>query len=181
MSDAPTGEQCFICGDDHRNRLQTHHVVPRRHGGTDNPENLVTLCASCHQAIEQVYDDRFYKRLRSRSADAPADDLEADGCEIDEEESPDRRLDPNNKHIVALTEENERIGEWGGFDKVAEIHCGYCPTKFKPHQHARIARHLRVEHGIDDPYKLNEVRLAELYPESRQRAQESKSRLGLER
>ena len=27
---------------------QTHHVVPRSRGGTDQPENLVTLCFPCH-------------------------------------------------------------------------------------------------------------------------------------
>lgn len=29
-------------------RIQAHHVVPRRLGGTDELENLVTLCVICH-------------------------------------------------------------------------------------------------------------------------------------
>lgn len=27
---------------------QTHHIVPRSAGGTDEPENLITLCFPCH-------------------------------------------------------------------------------------------------------------------------------------
>ena len=32
--------------------LHVHHLVPFRYGGTNLPENLVTLCDSCHHAIE---------------------------------------------------------------------------------------------------------------------------------
>lgn len=56
-------DQCFICGVANSHVLQEHHIVPKRHGGTDRDENLVTLCASCHQAIEKIYDERFYTRL----------------------------------------------------------------------------------------------------------------------
>lgn len=55
--------KCFICGDERENSLEEHHIVPRRFGGSDRDENLVTLCASCHSAIEKIYDDSFYERL----------------------------------------------------------------------------------------------------------------------
>jgi len=55
-------ERCFICGDDNPNVLQNHHILPRRHGGGDSAENLVTLCANCHVAVEKIYDDNFYRR-----------------------------------------------------------------------------------------------------------------------
>ena len=29
-------------------KLHIHHIVPRKQGGTDHDDNLVTLCASCH-------------------------------------------------------------------------------------------------------------------------------------
>lgn len=29
--------------------LEVHHVVPREHGGGNDPGNLVTLCAACHR------------------------------------------------------------------------------------------------------------------------------------
>ena len=45
-------KSCEVCGTD-RN-LDRHHVIPRRMGGTKNPEihdekNLITLCRQCHQ------------------------------------------------------------------------------------------------------------------------------------
>lgn len=55
--------KCFICGDSRENSLEEHHIVPRRFGGGDLDDNLVTLCASCHSALEKIYDDSFYKRL----------------------------------------------------------------------------------------------------------------------
>ena len=54
------GERCFICGYDNQHVLQQHHIVPRRHGGDDGEDNLVTLCANCHEAIEKIYsEDRW--------------------------------------------------------------------------------------------------------------------------
>ena len=35
------------CGSNHF--LEVHHVVPRHDGGTNRPENLVTLCGRCHR------------------------------------------------------------------------------------------------------------------------------------
>ena len=55
--------QCRICGETNTIVLQTHHIVPRRFGGSDSNKNLVTLCANCHQAVESIYDDRFYEKL----------------------------------------------------------------------------------------------------------------------
>lgn len=170
METGPSGEGCFICGEDSQERLQTHHIVPRRYGGSDNPENLVTLCAGCHQAIEHLYDDAFYHRLKIKSSDFPIDDLEFDGLSVDEKQSPDRRLDPRNAHVTMTQSDGFPIVESANSpDEYDEIHCGYCSTKFESHQHAQAARHLRVKHRIDDPYKLNTVSTEELYPESRNR------------
>ncbi len=46
------GGRCRLCGD-HRN-LETHHVRPRSLVGKerrDRIENLLTLCATCHQDV----------------------------------------------------------------------------------------------------------------------------------
>lgn len=40
------GWRCALC-DDPRH-LQIHHVIPRSEGGSDFPENLITLCSKCH-------------------------------------------------------------------------------------------------------------------------------------
>lgn len=41
---------CVRCGSTHR--LSAHHVIPRRDGGPDEPDNLVSLCVSCHARLE---------------------------------------------------------------------------------------------------------------------------------
>ena len=39
---------CQMCGTEER--LSVDHIVPRTHGGDDNPMNLQTLCSSCNSA-----------------------------------------------------------------------------------------------------------------------------------
>ena len=34
-------------------RLEVHHVVYRSQGGSDNPDNLITLCVKCHEAVHK--------------------------------------------------------------------------------------------------------------------------------
>lgn len=40
------GYRCALC--DSTRYLQIHHVIPRGEGGSDYPENLITLCSVCH-------------------------------------------------------------------------------------------------------------------------------------
>jgi len=46
--------RCRVCRSEHG--VQVHHVVPRRIVQCDESENLVPLCAICHQ---QVHDHRL--------------------------------------------------------------------------------------------------------------------------
>lgn len=55
--------RCFICGEDNPSVLQQHHAVPRRYGGEDTEANLYWLCANCHQAVEKIYNDKFYQKI----------------------------------------------------------------------------------------------------------------------
>lgn len=41
---------CQFCGKKNC-RLEVHHIVFRRNGGSDNLENLITLCEDCHKAV----------------------------------------------------------------------------------------------------------------------------------
>jgi N6-L-threonylcarbamoyladenine synthase len=42
--------QCFFkCKDAHK--LEIHHIKFRSQGGTDNPNNLITLCSVCHKKV----------------------------------------------------------------------------------------------------------------------------------
>ena len=56
-------DRCFICAEDNAHVLEEHHIIPRRHGGSNDPENLVTLCSNCHSAIEKLYDDSVFRKL----------------------------------------------------------------------------------------------------------------------
>lgn len=40
---------CALCSSG--SHLQIHHLVPRGQGGSDFPDNLVTLCSTCHAQI----------------------------------------------------------------------------------------------------------------------------------
>lgn len=48
-------------------RLHLHHILPRRYGGRNTKNNLITLCPSCHQQIEYVA-RRFFKSYESEEA-----------------------------------------------------------------------------------------------------------------
>lgn len=43
---ARDGRECLRCGAD--SDLEVHHVEPVSLGGSDDPENIATLCADCH-------------------------------------------------------------------------------------------------------------------------------------
>src|SRR5689334_1348218 len=38
-----------------RGALHVHHVIERKNGGTDDPDNLVTLCAACHRRRDRTH------------------------------------------------------------------------------------------------------------------------------
>lgn len=43
--------------------LETHHLIPRRYGGTDDPENIVQICPTCHRILERLYNNALWERL----------------------------------------------------------------------------------------------------------------------
>jgi len=57
--------ECHFC--DESEALDRHHIVPRRHGGSDDEENLVTVCPNCHRKLETLYDSRFYDEVMGAS------------------------------------------------------------------------------------------------------------------
>jgi len=42
--------RCFCCGSGMN--LANHHIAPRAEGGSDSHRNKVTLCSTCHNAVE---------------------------------------------------------------------------------------------------------------------------------
>lgn len=43
---------CQICDKKHT-RLEVHHIIYRSQGGTDDEDNLITLCEDCHEKIHR--------------------------------------------------------------------------------------------------------------------------------
>ena len=45
---------CQNCkGKKKNNRLEVHHIIFRRNGGSDEQENLITLCKTCHDGLHK--------------------------------------------------------------------------------------------------------------------------------
>jgi hypothetical protein len=41
---------CQICGKKAAD-IEVHHIIPRSQGGTNKPDNLITLCSKCHKHL----------------------------------------------------------------------------------------------------------------------------------
>ena len=50
---ARDGYRCRASGCESAHFLDVHHVIPRERGGTNEPDNLITLCAACHRLIHE--------------------------------------------------------------------------------------------------------------------------------
>jgi 5-methylcytosine-specific restriction endonuclease McrA len=48
------GWRCQMCGG--MQHLQVHHLKPRSHSGSDVEQNLITLCAECHERAHRSPD-----------------------------------------------------------------------------------------------------------------------------
>lgn len=48
---AKRGAMCETCAHDNANILQLHHIVERKHGGSNSEDNLMILCPNCHYTI----------------------------------------------------------------------------------------------------------------------------------
>jgi hypothetical protein len=48
---AKCARHCCICRRFRPLHLQVHHIVERGEGGTDEPDNLIAICVSCHADV----------------------------------------------------------------------------------------------------------------------------------
>ena len=46
--------RCRALGCTRTRFLEVHHIVPRLQGGGNGPDNLVTLCGSCHRLFHEM-------------------------------------------------------------------------------------------------------------------------------
>lgn len=64
--------KCQFCGitetlqrEQQKRGLHVHHKIPSSEGGSDNMENLITVCPSCHKQLESVT-THIYKKLKRK-------------------------------------------------------------------------------------------------------------------
>ncbi|MGD9546497.1 MAG: HNH endonuclease [Candidatus Krumholzibacteriia bacterium] len=50
---ARDGHRCQGSGCTNTRFLEVHHVLPRARGGTNAPDNLITLCSACHRHLHE--------------------------------------------------------------------------------------------------------------------------------
>lgn len=59
--------RCRICGtgpdDDVHYRIEAHHIKPWCEGGMTSPNNLITLCTTCHDGISVVDRQTLYSKI----------------------------------------------------------------------------------------------------------------------
>jgi hypothetical protein len=72
------GWQCRVPGCSAYGPLHAHHIVFRAHGGSDDPDNLVTLCTFHHKALHDRWircvgraPDALYWELGTDAGDGP--------------------------------------------------------------------------------------------------------------
>jgi len=68
------GYKCRVCGKSPRRdtsvRLEVHHVRRRADGGSDTPDNVITLCHECHEAHHQKKTVLKFKKPPSHKNEA---------------------------------------------------------------------------------------------------------------
>lgn len=63
LSERPA--MCQLCGEDRY--VEIAHIVARRQGGTNTPDNVFVLCGNCHRLYDQgeIHQDELLRRIRS--------------------------------------------------------------------------------------------------------------------
>lgn len=56
---------CQCCKGKHKDsKLEVHHIIYRSQGGSDEADNLITLCHTCHKAL---HDGKIYLKLSGKT------------------------------------------------------------------------------------------------------------------
>jgi len=69
------GYRCVNCGQT-GTELHVHHIIPKSKGGTDELDNLVTLCVKCHSIQEAKGHELIKSRIEGEDYDAYADEMD---------------------------------------------------------------------------------------------------------
>ena len=65
------GHECRLCGGKRKDSvLEVHHKVRRIDGGSDRPENLITLCSTCHDLLHKGEIKPDFRKPKGYKAEA---------------------------------------------------------------------------------------------------------------
>lgn len=94
-------ETCYFCPESNSAAIEEHHLVPQRFNGSDEPENTVNLCGSCHDKIEDLYDDAFYERLGIAVEEAKQEKRTEvkSGATLQAKQTQDRKIPAESPHV----------------------------------------------------------------------------------
>jgi len=107
------GHACRFCGisndehkDEYRRELSAHHIIPDRDGGPDHPDNLITVCESCHRTLESTHGKAMSQMKRQEDY---SDDLKGvnhvwDSQQESLDEIDDKLAEFHDKHPIFARE-----------------------------------------------------------------------------
>lgn len=110
--------QCQFCGvteEQHKEEmgrsLDIHHVIPRRSGGSDSLENLISVCVECHRTLESTQGDALKRMYEKEIEDSPkVSHLEKRKAELMEKNSKlNEGIDQLEKDIEQLKQQIDNI------------------------------------------------------------------------
>ena len=65
------GHECRLCGGKRKDPvLEVHHKIRRIDGGSDRPENLITLCSTCHDLLHRGEINADFRKPKGYKAEA---------------------------------------------------------------------------------------------------------------
>ena len=65
------GHECRLCGGKRKNPvLEVHHKIRRIDGGSDRPDNLITLCSTCHYLLHNGEIKADFRKPKGYKAEA---------------------------------------------------------------------------------------------------------------
>ena len=65
------GHTCRLCGGKRKDPvLEAHHKIRRIDGGSDRPENLITLCSACHDLLHKGVIKADFRKPKGYKAEA---------------------------------------------------------------------------------------------------------------
>lgn len=82
---------CDISNEEHKDEygyaLSVHHIIPKSDGGSNELDNLITVCRSCHKTIQHTQASAFAELADDSSPETDSedeDDAADEGDEVDE-------------------------------------------------------------------------------------------------